>query len=231
MARGYNHSARRGRWVMRLVRVAVQRGAHLLSAMSLVGATRTAFRTRATSSSKKRVVRRALSNCRTRWKSPSRNAVERAMPAPAGVLTRDNPHLSRPKNTPPDCPDSPSDEARSATSEHRTTAIDGLFVQLSARERRPILSPTRSPRWSRPASRTTPAGPDRPAGGGEAAVAREPVPGPGRHGRGRERHARPGATPHRVRGRVQALGGCEAQLRRRRACPARADRHAQALEG
>jgi hypothetical protein len=55
--------------VLRLVRDPAQRGGHRLSAMSLVGATRTVFVRPAHSSSKMRVVWHALSNCRTRGKS------------------------------------------------------------------------------------------------------------------------------------------------------------------
>lgn len=46
-----------------------------------------------------RAVRHALSSCRTRRKSPGRKAAVHREPLPvsADVLTRDNPHLSRPK--------------------------------------------------------------------------------------------------------------------------------------
>jgi hypothetical protein len=68
-------------------------------------------------------------------------AVAGAFAMCADVLTSDNPPLSRPKNTPPDGPDNPSNEAQAAPSENQRPPSTGQFVQLLAsgpeRGRRP----------------------------------------------------------------------------------------------
>jgi hypothetical protein len=111
-------------WAVPLVRVPAHHGAHRLSIMSLVGETRTVFVRAPHFSSKMRVVRRTLSNCRTRGKSPScKGSSTGATPVPPYVLTRDNACLSRLRNDSPDDPDSRSNEVVPAPAEDQSPPL------------------------------------------------------------------------------------------------------------
>jgi hypothetical protein len=97
-----------------------------------VGATPTVFVRAPRLLGPNQVVKRALSHSACEGKDRAARPIDGAVAVPADVLTRDNPHLSRPKTTPLDGPDSTSNETPSAPSEDQAIAID-QFVQLLAR--------------------------------------------------------------------------------------------------